>query len=106
MSQEDTVPRGPIEAMERGTWLKIRDQHPLVRWFLIDVNKEKKSETNRFLGPGPARYQLPPAIGVPNHDPRKWKAPAYTLTGGAKPFKGTGVPGTVYIVINSYFRKC
>ena len=70
-----------------------------------DVNKEKKSDINRFLGPGPARYQLPPAIGVPNHDPRKWKAPAYTLTGGAKPFKGTGVPGTVYIVINSTFRK-
>ena len=54
---------------------------------------------NWFLGPGPARYQLPPAIGVPNHDPRKWKAPAYTLTGGAKPFKGTGVPGKVYFVV-------
>ena len=49
-----------------------------------------------ILGPGPARYQLPPAIGVPNHDPRKWKAPAYSLTGGAKAFKGTGVPGKVY----------
>ena len=60
------------------------------------------SQNNQFLGPGPARYQLPPAIGVPNHDPRKWKAPAYSLTGGAKPFKGTGVPGKVYfIVLNS-----
>jgi len=68
MSQEDTVPRGPIEAMERG--------------------------------PGPARYQLPPAIGVPNHDPRKWKAPAYSLTGGAKPFKGTGVPGPNHYGVN------
>ena len=56
------------------------------------------SENNQFLGPGPARYQLPPAIGVPNHDPRKWKAPAYSLTGGAKPFKGTGVPGKVYFI--------
>lgn len=44
-------------------------------------------------GPGPARYGLPPAIGEKQHDLRKWRAPAYSLSGITKPHKGTGVPG-------------
>lgn len=30
-------------------------------------------------GPGPARYMLPPAIGASEHDPRKIKAPQYSM---------------------------
>ena len=100
MSQEDTVPRGPIEAMERGNDINEEKNGVLTVQGL--TRRGQSRLFNWFLGPGPARYQLPPAIGVPNHDPRKWKAPAYSLTGGAKPYKGTGVPGKVYFVVN-YF---
>ena len=46
-----------------------------------------------MLGPGPARYALPPALGQKEHDLRKWRAPAYSLSGITRPFKGNGVPG-------------
>jgi len=73
MSQEDTVPRKPIEAMERG--------------------------------PGPARYGLPPAIGEKQHDLRKWRAPAYSLSGITRPHKGTGVPGPSHYSVKTELTR-
>jgi len=51
-------------------------------------------------GPGPARYGLPPAVGTTNHDVRKWKAPAYTLSGITRPHKGDGVPGPNHYAVS------
>ena len=50
MSQEDTVPRGPIEAMERGTWLKIRDQRTVLSadFFHLMMSKRKSPRLTGF----------------------------------------------------------
>uniref|UniRef100_A0A0A9WQ20 Outer dense fiber protein 3-like protein 1 n=1 Tax=Lygus hesperus TaxID=30085 RepID=A0A0A9WQ20_LYGHE len=54
-------------------------------------------------GPGPASYKLPGCVGIKDHDPSKWRGPAYSIQGRgslARRTDGDG-PGPKYDV-----RKC
>lgn len=69
----DTIPRGPVEAMEKG--------------------------------PGPARYLLPTGIGTSQHDPRKVKAPAYSLSSSLDRNRGNKVPGPSHYKVDILYTR-
>ena len=60
---------------------------PFFSWGSDPTNKDVLSSKIIFylfihLGPGPAKYLLPTAIGRTGHDPRKNVAPGYSLAAG------------------------
>ena len=60
---------------------------------------------NFVLGPGPARYQLPTGVGVKGHDPRKVKAPAYSLAASLDRNRGNKVPGPNHYKVNIVYTR-
>ncbi|XP_060780321.1 ciliary microtubule associated protein 1B-like [Neoarius graeffei] len=56
-----------------------------------------------YEGPGP-KYALPGATGVNKHDPRKWKAPAYSFGLRHRHIRESCTPGPVYLIPSNTTR--
>uniref|UniRef100_A0AAY5EMK5 Uncharacterized protein n=1 Tax=Electrophorus electricus TaxID=8005 RepID=A0AAY5EMK5_ELEEL len=56
-----------------------------------------------YSSPGP-KYALPGATGVNDHDPRKWKAPAYSFGSRHRHFSPSCSPGPGYLVPSNITR--
>ena len=63
------------------------------------------SNRNIVSGPGPARYQLPTGVGVKGHDPRKVRAPAYSLAASLDRNRGNKVPGPNHYKVNIVYTR-
>ncbi|XP_060778878.1 ciliary microtubule associated protein 1B-like [Neoarius graeffei] len=57
-----------------------------------------------YKGPGP-KYALPVATGVNEHDPRKWKAPAYSFGIRHLQFRESCTPGPAYLIPSNITRN-
>jgi len=56
-------------------------------------------------GPGPARYMLPSAIGTSQHDPRKIKAPSYSLAASLEKNRGNRNPGPSHYRVDALMTR-
>ncbi|XP_076849118.1 ciliary microtubule associated protein 1B [Brachyhypopomus gauderio] len=56
-----------------------------------------------YSSPGP-KYALPGATGLNDHDPRKWKAPAYSFGSRHRQFSLSCSPGPGYLVPSNITR--
>jgi len=57
-----------------------------------------------FRGPGPAKYRLPGSTGLVNHDPTKYKKPAWSFGGRHIKYKDECSPGPAYLVRSAITR--
>ncbi|XP_060778876.1 ciliary microtubule associated protein 1B-like [Neoarius graeffei] len=56
-----------------------------------------------YSGPGP-KYALPGATGINEHDPRKWKAPAYSFGIRHRQIRESCTPGPAYLIPSNTTR--